>query len=126
MRSASRAPSRAWGDRDDSPVAREARRVAEQAFNEAEREVVACLWRNLAQKNTTLRANSIACWRAGSRTSRDSSARRDTTTFCRVLRGAVADAQWGAVGKLQVNRSMAAVGISMLCSLCIEGAIVHV
>ena len=74
MRSVSRAPSRAWGDRDDSPVAREARRVAEQAFNEAEREVVACPGCNLAQKSTKLHAYSIMCWRVGSRTSRGSSA----------------------------------------------------
>ena len=39
MRLTSRAARSAWGDRDDSPVSREARRVAEQAYTEAQREV---------------------------------------------------------------------------------------
>ena len=39
VRLMSRAARSAWGDRDDSPVSREARRVAQQAYNEAQREV---------------------------------------------------------------------------------------
>ncbi|KAK9831496.1 hypothetical protein WJX81_002794 [Elliptochloris bilobata] len=40
LRATGRSARSAWGDRDDSPVAREARRVAQQAYAEAEREVV--------------------------------------------------------------------------------------
>ena len=39
VRLTSRAARSAWGDRDDSPVSREARRVAQQAYTEAQREV---------------------------------------------------------------------------------------